>query len=77
MERRRDFGRLYDLERLLKLAQVKEATAMGKTTIYALMDAGAFPRPFRAGRQAVRWRQSEILQWIDSLPRSTGWLGSE
>jgi predicted DNA-binding transcriptional regulator AlpA len=28
-----------------------------------------FPQPVRLGPQIVRWRESEIDQWIESLPR--------
>jgi predicted DNA-binding transcriptional regulator AlpA len=48
---------------------------VGKTTIYALIADGAFPRPFRLSCRASRWSLAEVRAWIAALPRA-GSLGS-
>ena len=51
------------MDRLLRLAKVKEVTGLGKTTVYELMAEGRFPRPYQLGRQAVGWKSSEVQAW--------------
>ena len=48
--------------------------ALHTTTIYRRMRGGTFPLPIQVGGSgsAVRWLQSEILEWIASRPRATG-----
>ena len=41
---------------------------MTRSSIYRLMDSGDFPRPVRVGPTAVRWRESDITGWLESLP---------
>ena len=68
---------VWNVDRLLRIAQVREITSLSRSVIYEQMDEGRFPRPLKVGKQAVRWRESEIEQWIDGLKKSTGWQGSE
>lgn len=49
---------------LLRLAQVKELTGLGKTSIYALVRAGNFPQPFKPGGYASRWSEKEVREWV-------------
>jgi prophage regulatory protein len=55
------------IDPLLRLASVTEATCLGRSTIYRMMDAGQFPRPLVLGPGSVRWRTSAIVQWMDGL----------
>lgn len=56
---------------LMKLPDVMRETALGRSSIYAAIKAGSFPRPVRIGRRAVAWRAEEIAQWRDALPRAS------
>lgn len=56
-----------DIDRLLRLREVKERTGLGKSTIYRKIAAGTFPKPVSVGGQSVRWRESDIGQWIAAL----------
>jgi prophage regulatory protein len=58
------------LDPLLRLASVTEATCLGRSTIYRMMDAGQFPRPLVLGPGSVRWRTSAIVQWMDGLEQA-------
>lgn len=64
--------RLESADRLLRIDQVQEKTALGRSTIYRRIAAGAFPKPRFLGRGAVRWRESAIDRWIESLPETRG-----
>ena len=56
---------------LMKIEEVLALVGFGKSTLYKMISAGLFPRPVRIGLRAVRWRRSEILAWLESLPRAT------
>ena len=54
-------------DRLLRLSDVVAKVAMGKTTVYAMIKQGTFPRPMEIAPQLVRWRASDIDAWISQL----------
>ena len=41
---------------------------MGRSSIYRLMQDGDFPPPVRVGLAAVRWKESDIMGWLESRP---------
>jgi prophage regulatory protein len=55
-------------ERLLRLPDVMAKTGLGRSTIYRRITDGTFPNARKLGEGAVRWKQTEIDAWIDSLP---------
>ena len=55
--------------RLLRLSEVRSRTALGRSTIYRLMRNGDFPEPLKIGDRAVRWRESEIEEWLAARPQ--------
>lgn len=57
-------------DRLIDAKQVSAKISMSVTTIYALMQKGTFPKPKRVGKQARRWKESDIDEWIESLPEA-------
>ena len=56
--------------RLMKLKEVVAATGLSRSSIYALIAEGLFPRPLQVGRRAVRWIEQEVQEWLSSRPRS-------
>ena len=52
--------------KVLKLPAVIERTALSRSSIYAMMDRGEFPRPIRLTRKAVAWPEESIEDWLDS-----------
>ena len=54
------------MERLIRRPDVEALTGLSRSTIYAYMQRGEFPRPRRIGRQAVGWIESEIEAWVMS-----------
>ena len=63
-------------DRLLRRRDVERITGMSRASIYRLMHKGEFPRPVKVGSTAVRWKESDIADWIESRPLATGELGS-
>lgn len=55
---------------MMRLDDVTAATGLGRTSIYALMGEGAFPRSYQLSARAVGWRSDEVAAWIDSRTRT-------
>ena len=54
--------------RLLRRSQVEEIAGLSRSSIYRRMQKGEFPRPVKIGSTAVRWKESDIFAWLESLP---------
>jgi prophage regulatory protein len=52
------------VKRILRLPEVVEVTGKKRSTIYADVKAGRFPRPVPLGARARGWLAEEIEQWI-------------
>ncbi len=44
---------------------VEHRTGLSRSTIYAMMAAGDFPKPILLGRRAVGWTETDITAWIE------------
>ena len=53
-----------DVNRLLRMRDLIDLTALSRATIYREMDAGNFPLPIRIGGNN-RWRIAEIIDFIE------------
>ena len=53
-------------ERILRLKEVKNRTGLSRSTIYAWIKEGKFPKAVALGDKAIGWRESEISSWIES-----------
>lgn len=51
---------------LLRRKQVEQITGLSRSSIYAMMADGGFPRQKKIGRRAVAWRREEIEDWVNS-----------
>ena len=54
----------YPVEKLLRLPQVQSATGLSKSTIYARISEGTFPKQIPIGPRLVVWVESDIQNWI-------------
>ena len=61
-------------DRLLTLQEVMDKCRLCRSTIYRLMRKGRFPEPIRVGLRAVRWKESEIEEYLSNRPRAEGEL---
>ena len=58
------------MDRLLRRSEVEAKVGFGKSALYKKMREGSFPVPVNIGSKAVRWRESELLTWMNSRPRA-------
>jgi prophage regulatory protein len=54
-----------------RLKSVIGTVGLSRSTIYALMAAGKFPKSISLGERAVGWLESDIQAWIDSRISAT------
>ena len=54
------------VERILRRPEVESRTGLSRSTIYAMMAEGLFPKPVRLGKRAVGWTDSTIDEWLES-----------
>ena len=53
-----------DKQFFLRLPQVKSITGLSKSTIYARISEGTFPKQIPLGPRLVVWVESDIQNWI-------------
>lgn len=53
------------IDPLLPMPEVVSATGISRSSIYAGIKAGTFPRPVKVGAHASRWPSSRIAAWIE------------
>lgn len=58
--------------RILRLPMVIERTGLGRSSIYAKMKKGSFPRLVKLSSRAVGFRESDIDQWINERTTAGG-----
>ncbi|WP_189460218.1 helix-turn-helix transcriptional regulator [Jeongeupia chitinilytica] len=52
------------VDHLLRLQAVCRQVALSRSSIYAAIAAGTFPKPIRLGGNSVAWLQSEVSAWV-------------
>lgn len=55
-------------KQLIRLPDVIVMTGMTKSTIYAKIKNGEFPRPLKISDRHVAWDKHEVNGWIEALP---------
>jgi len=51
---------------ICRLPDVKAQTGLSRSTIYAMMADGRFPKPIKLGERAVGWAEAEITAWVQA-----------
>lgn len=49
---------------IYRIREVTKITALSRSTIYAYIAAGKFPKPLRLGVRAVGWSSDAVFQWL-------------
>ncbi len=49
---------------ILRLLAVKARTGLSRSTIYARVSQGTFPKPVSLGARAVGWVEAEVQEWV-------------
>ena len=52
---------------IIRLPKVKAKTGLSRSTIYAKVRDGTFPKPMQLGARAVGWSENAVDIWINSL----------
>ena len=55
---------------ILRLPDVKARTGLSRSTIYARIAQGSFPKPVTLGGRAVGWIEKEVDEWLAGLIES-------
>lgn len=50
--------------RVIKLKDVINTTGLSRSSIYAYMAKGEFPKPIQLGPRAVAWIEEEVHSWL-------------
>lgn len=49
---------------MYRIQEVTKITGLSRSTIYAYIAAGNFPKPLRLGVRAVGWSSDAVFQWL-------------
>lgn len=52
--------------RILRRKQVEARVGLSRSTIYAQIQGGVFPKPIQLGPKSVGWIESEVDAWLNS-----------
>ena len=59
------------IDYLIPRKTVEKMSGLSRATIYRLIKSGKFPRPLAIGTGSVRWRQSDVIAWQQSLGQTS------
>lgn len=65
-------GCLQVKERGLKIEELVVMTGMSKSSIWRAVRYGNLPHPYRVGKRLSRWKESEILSWMNEWEKVSG-----
>lgn len=54
------------MQKILRRPAVEAVTGLSRSSIYAMMAEGRFPKPVRLGKRAVGWTEQTIAEWLGS-----------
>ncbi|KFE34194.1 phage transcriptional regulator, AlpA [Thioclava atlantica] len=45
---------------------MERLVGLSRSTLYAMIAEGRFPKPVRIGKRAVGWREADLRDWLES-----------
>lgn len=63
---RRSKGHIEMQDKIYRRPDVESLVGLSRSTIYAMIADGSFPKPIKLGKRAVGWRQSDVLSLLES-----------
>lgn len=60
---------------VIRISEVITQTGLPRSSLYAQVRRGDFPRPIKLGTRAVGWRVEDIEAWIADRPIGGSWRG--
>lgn len=58
-------------DKIYRRPDVESLVGLSRSTIYAMIADGTFPKPIKLGKRAVGWRQSDVLTWLEGRVSGT------
>ena len=56
--------------RYLNKKELLATLGVSRATLERMVSDGTFPRPFKIGRRATRWKSDEVANFLNGLERS-------
>jgi prophage regulatory protein len=53
-------------KQILRRPEVSRRTGLGRSALYAAIQAGRFPKQVKLSPRAVGWLEEEVTQWIEA-----------
>ena len=50
--------------KILRLPEIMDLTGLSRSSIYAQIAGGTFPKQISLGARAVGWIESEVHEWV-------------
>ena len=58
-------------KKIMRRPEVEAVTGNSRSSIYAMMARGDFPKPVKIGARSVGWVTSDIEAWLDQRMSNT------
>lgn len=55
---------------ILRMPEVTKRTGLSRSSLYAHMQRGEFPRPLNISQRSVGWLETDVIEWISTRPKS-------
>ena len=55
------------LPKILRRKDIENQFGLSRSTIYAMMANGRFPKPVKLGHRAVGWRSDDLQTWFENM----------
>jgi prophage regulatory protein len=59
------------MTRLMRLPEVAQLTGLPRSTIYAMVAKGLFPKPIKLSERSSAWRSDELDQFVEARTRAS------
>ncbi len=56
---------------ILRRSKVEARTGLSRSTIYAMVSRGKFPKPIKLTAYSVGWIESEVNEWVTARTRAS------
>ena len=55
------------LPKILRRKDIENQFGLSRSTIYAMIANGRFPKPVKLGHRAVGWRSDDLQTWFENM----------
>ena len=55
------------LPEILRRKDIENQFGLSRSTIYAMIANGRFPKPVKLGHRAVGWRSDDLQSWFENM----------